>query len=50
MDGKLKNYLEIIALLVGGLFIFFTRGLDQIKGREPSWLVLIDAVGGDRLE
>lgn len=49
MDEKVKNVMEILALIIGGGFIFFTWGLDQINNREPSWKIYFDSVGGDRL-
>jgi hypothetical protein len=50
MDEKIKNVFEILALVLGGVFVFFTWGLDQINDREPSWKIYIDAVGGDRVQ
>ena len=49
MFEKLKPGVEIIAIVLGGAFVFFTWGIDAIQERSPSWHIFIDDVTELRL-
>ena len=45
-----RTPIEVVAIVVGGLFAFFTWGVDQISVRQPNWDVEIQNINETTLE
>ncbi len=47
---KWKTPIEVVAIVAGGAFAFFTWGVDQLSVRQPNWDVSVASVNAPTLE